>query len=261
MPQSKVDHAPSGHNRCDHHPGRPTGSHPRAVLVIVAIALALALALASGGCTAAVPPVGGEPGGAGRPPKDLGAVEVREYKGERLDAISDFRENSIEGPQYVDRVTYRLKVDGAVTHPAIYTYAQVLTEEATHTKVVQLNCVEGWSVKILWEGVLLSDLIDRASPKPGGNTLIFHAADGYTTSMPLAYARERRILLAYKMNTLEIPPERGFPFMVVAEDKWGYKWCKWVTRIEISDDEAYRGYWESRGYSRDGDLRKPSFGQ
>jgi DMSO/TMAO reductase YedYZ molybdopterin-dependent catalytic subunit len=255
MPQSAQDHA---------HLARPSDARGRVGAdtrarhgISCGIATALALTLACVGCTSGSSP---NTGGLAQTPKDLGSVEVSEYKGERLDPISGFRENSIKGPQNVDRTTYRLAVDGAVTHPATYTYAQVLADETTRTKVVQLNCVEGWSVKILWEGVLLTDLIDRASPAPGAATVVFHAADGYTTSMPLAYARERRILLAYKMNGIEIPPERGFPFMVVAEDKWGYKWCKWVTRIELSSDTSYRGYWESRGYSSDGDLRKPSFG-
>ena len=46
-------------------------------------------------------------------------------------------------------------------------------------------------------------------------------------------------------------PERGYPFQVVAEDKLGYKWAKWVTGIEVSNDADYRGYWESRGYDND----------
>jgi DMSO/TMAO reductase YedYZ molybdopterin-dependent catalytic subunit len=56
------------------------------------------------------------------------------------------------------------------------------------------------------------------------------------------------------MNDVTIPPERGFPFMLVAESKWGYKWAKWITGIELSSDTSYRGYWEDRGYSNDGDL-------
>ena len=40
----------------------------------------------------------------------------------------------------------------------------------------------------------------------------------------------------------------------MAESKWGYKWIKWITRIELSDDADYEGYWESRGYSNDADL-------
>jgi DMSO/TMAO reductase YedYZ molybdopterin-dependent catalytic subunit len=200
------------------------------------------------------------PGGTSSGSKDLGKVEVRQYRGEKLGAIADFRENSIKGPQKVDRNTYRLRVDGAVATPASYRYADVLSKEATHTKVVQLDCVEGWSVKALWEGVLLSDLIDRAKPSSDAVTVIFHAADGYSTSLRLAYVRERKILLAYKLNGVELPEERGFPFQVVAEDKWGYKWCRWVTRIEISTKADYRGYWESRGYSNSGNLSEPSVG-
>jgi len=233
-----------------------TGTLPTA-LAFLTIASALILAA----CAGAPTPTRDGTGGTSGPPAHLGAVEVTEYNGQRLDPISDFRENSINGPQDVDRTTYRLKVDGAVGTPATYTYDDVLTQEATHTKVVQIDCVEGWSVKVLWQGVLLSDLIARSSPKAGAVTVVFHAADGYTTSLPLSYVRDRQILLAYGMNGIEIPPERGFPFMVVAEDKWGYKWCRWVTEIELSTDALYRGYWESRGYARGGDLAKPFFGQ
>ena len=58
----------------------------------------------------------------------------------------------------------------------------------------------------------------------------------------------------YRMNNVTLPPERGFPFQLVAESKWGYKWIKWITAIELSDNEDYRGYWESRGYPNDADL-------
>jgi len=51
-----------------------------------------------------------------------------------------------------------------------------------------------------------------------------------------------------------LPPERGFPFQLVAESKLGYKWIKWITEIELSDDVNYRGFWESRGFSNDADL-------
>jgi DMSO/TMAO reductase YedYZ molybdopterin-dependent catalytic subunit len=67
--------------------------------------------------------------------------------------------------------------------------------------------------------------------------------------------------MAYKMNGVDLPAERGFPFQLVAEDKWGYKWAKWITEIELSDDEGFRGYWESRGYSRTGDLERGPRGE
>ncbi len=45
-------------------------------------------------------------------------------------------------------------------------------------------------------------------------------------------------------------------FQIVAEDKWGYKWNKWVTKIEVSNNVLYQGYWESRGYSNLGNLNE-----
>lgn len=187
-------------------------------------------------------------------PVELPSAEVRQYQGEDLSSINDFRENSIKGVQYVDRDTYRLQLTGLVENPGDYTYEQVVDNHDRYQKVVTLDCVEGWSVKILWEGVLLTDLIAEARPSPDANTVIFHAHDGYTTSLPIAYLQDKNIIMAYKMNGVAIPPERGFPFVLVAESKWGYKWAKWITGIEFSDDPSYKGYWESRGYSNDGDV-------
>ena len=118
---------------------------------------------------------------------------------------------------------------------------------------------KGWSVKILWEGVLLKDLLNEAKIKPESNTVIFYAYDGYSSSLPLKYVMDNNIILAYKMNGVTIPPERGFPFQIVAEDKWGYKWVKWVTKIELSSDSNYKGYWEEAGYNQKGDLQGPIF--
>jgi DMSO/TMAO reductase YedYZ molybdopterin-dependent catalytic subunit len=51
------------------------------------------------------------------------------------------------------------------------------------------------------------------------------------------------------MNGVLLPHERGAPFQLVAESKWGYKWIKWITEIELSDDVDYLGTWERQGYS------------
>ena len=190
---------------------------------------------------------------------DLGGVEVRAYEGQDLSSINDFRENSIKGPQYVDIETYNLEVTGLVAGPREYTYDQVIDRNQHYKKVVRLDCVEGWSVDILWEGVLVKNLIAEAGPLPDAKVVIFHAYDGYTTSFPLDYIMSNDIIMAYKMNDVTIPPERGFPFQLVAESKWGYKWIKWITKIELSDDVNYRGFWESRGYSNSGDLDQDFF--
>jgi DMSO/TMAO reductase YedYZ molybdopterin-dependent catalytic subunit len=172
--------------------------------------------------------------------EQLRSAEVKEYRGEKLGSATDFRENSIKGPQNISIDSYRLEVSGLVENPLVYTYSEAL-DRKTYKKAIQIDCVEGWSVKALWEGVLVRDLIDESKAKPEANTVIFYAYDGYTTSLPLQYIRDRDVLLAYKINNVTLPTQNGYPFQLAAEDKWGYKWIRWVTKIELSDNSAYRG--------------------
>jgi DMSO/TMAO reductase YedYZ molybdopterin-dependent catalytic subunit len=190
----------------------------------------------------------------------LAPNEIREYEGVDLSSINAFRENSIIGPQEIDVESYTLKITGLVTKSTSYSYDEVLNRYQHYKKVVTLDCVEGWSVTILWEGVLVRDLLAEAGPLENAEVVIFHAYDGYTTSLPIDYIVDNDILMAYKMNDVILPPERGFPFQLVAESKWGYKWIKWITEIEVSNDASYRGYWESRGYSNSADLDESFFG-
>ena len=184
-------------------------------------------------------------------PSPLEPVEIKEYEGQPLSSMDDFREISITGLQYITEETYQLFITGFVENTLAYTYDDVINNYTNHQKVVTLHCVEGWEVTILWEGVLVKELIKEAGIDPAAKVVIFHAYDGYSTSLPLDYIINLDILLAHKMNGLVLPPERGFPFQLVAESKLGYKWIKWITEIELSDDVNYRGYWESLGFSND----------
>jgi DMSO/TMAO reductase YedYZ molybdopterin-dependent catalytic subunit len=187
-------------------------------------------------------------------PQMLYPEEIREYEGQDLSSIGAFRENSIKGPQHVNESTYRLTITGLVNQTVEYTYADAINGFQKYQKVITLHCVEGWSVKILWEGFLLKDLMSEAGINPEAVVVIFYAYDGYSTSLPLNYILDNDILIAYKMNGLTLPPERGFPFQLVAESKYGYKWIKWITQIELSNNSDYLGYWEIRGFSNDANL-------
>ena len=153
-----------------------------------------------------------------------------------------------------------LTVEGEVGKPLRLNWKDFLKLPSIESKS-DFHCVEGWSVTILWEGVLIKDLLEAAEVSQEANTVIFYAYDGYSTSLPLEYVIDNDILMAYRMNNVILPPERGYPFQLVAESKWGYKWIKWITTIELSNNEEYRGYWELRGYSNNGDLDKSFYGE
>ncbi|HVP99954.1 MAG TPA: molybdopterin-dependent oxidoreductase [Candidatus Thermoplasmatota archaeon] len=186
----------------------------------------------------------------------LSGTEIREYQGHKLNSIFDMHQNTIKGAQYVNETTYRLHIYGLVDSPVNLTYQDITTNFTQYRKVATLDCVEGWSVTLLWEGPLVRDLLNESRPKPGATTLVFFSSDGFTTSVPFAYVMNNSIILAWRMNNVTIPPQYGFPFQLVAEGKWGYKWSKWVTGIEVIDNPNYKGFWESRGYSVSGDLNQ-----
>lgn len=180
-------------------------------------------------------------------------LEIREYEGTRLDPSVGPRDNSIAGIQNVELEGYALKITGLVQEEQSFTYEEILAMPAAE-KLITLHCVEGWEATVLWKGTSIGDLIQLAEADQKADTVIFHCVDGYTTSMPLADILERNMILAYSSNGIPLPPALGFPFIVVAEDKWGYKWARWVDAIILSSDTEYKGYWEERGFGNGADL-------
>ena len=181
-------------------------------------------------------------------PKDLYPTEIRQYQGENLSSIGAVYENAIAGTQTINQTTYRLLITGLVNKTLQITYDDVVNNHQAYRQVVTIYCVEGWHAKILWEGILVKDLLQDAGVNPNASVVIFHASDGYTTALPVDYLVQNNIMIAYKMNGVTLTPQIGWPFMLVAQSQYGYKWIKWITQIEASNNTNYLGFWERRGY-------------
>jgi DMSO/TMAO reductase YedYZ molybdopterin-dependent catalytic subunit len=213
------------------------------VKIVIAIALIIVILIPIATCNQ--PPYTPPPG----------EVEATEFMGQKLTPISQQLNNALAGTQFIDNETYRLVVDGLVDSALNLSYADLLAYPQV-SKLVDLVCVEGWRFTAKWTGPTVDSIFADAKVKPEAKIAIFYTADdsvGYT-SLELSYIQENNIIIALKDNDITLPPDRGFPFQVIAEGKWGYKWAKWVTRIELSADTSFRGFWESRGYSNDANI-------
>jgi DMSO/TMAO reductase YedYZ molybdopterin-dependent catalytic subunit len=59
------------------------------------------------------------------------------------------------------------------------------------------------------------------------------------------------------MNGEPLPGEHGYPLRLASVGRYGYKWCKWITRIELTDTD-FRGHYEGRrGWSDRGMRGEP----
>jgi DMSO/TMAO reductase YedYZ molybdopterin-dependent catalytic subunit len=187
----------------------------------------------------------------------LSEIEFHEYKGFNLTPLDEQKNNGISGTQYINRTTYRLKVTGLVNHELEMSYNELL-ELPFYSKLAYMPCVEGWGFTAKWTGFRLTDLFNLSDPKQEAKYVSFNSIDGYSTSLPLDYIKEKRIIAACGINDLTLPPDRGFPFQIVAEGKYGYKWAKWITSIELVEKDV-PGYWESRGYGNLANVGDPPF--
>jgi DMSO/TMAO reductase YedYZ molybdopterin-dependent catalytic subunit len=189
-----------------------------------------------------------------------GEVEATEFMGIKLTPISKQLNNALAGTQHIDKATYTLTIDGLVDNPLTLSYDDLLGFPQI-SKLMPLNCVEGWSFTAKWTGPSLVDLFAAAKVQAGAKIAIFYTKDvpaGYS-SLSLNAINARNMIIGLKLNDITLPDERGFPFQVVAESKYGYKWAKWVTRIELSDNTDFRGFWESAGYNDNADDFGPAF--
>jgi len=191
---------------------------------------------------------------------NIGQVEATEFNGTKLTPISEQNNNALAGTQNINQANYILTIDGLVDHPLSLSYSDLLAYPQI-SQLMKLNCVEGWNFIAKWTGPSLSSIFADAGVQSGAVIAIFYTADvpvGYT-SLDLKYINDNNIIIALKDNDISLSADRGFPFQVVSQSKFGYKWAKWVTRIELSSNTNFRGYWESNGYNNNADINGPAF--
>jgi DMSO/TMAO reductase YedYZ molybdopterin-dependent catalytic subunit len=177
----------------------------------------------------------------------------------------------------IDRNAWWLYVEGEVEKPFAINYEQLITLESV-TAPVTLECagnnrnflepkVKGvqWRLGAVgtaeWTGVSLSTLLDRAIPKPNAREVILEGTDcgmledpksppgelKFARSIPLEKAR-RDVLLAYKMNGCDLPPEHGFPLRAIVPGWYAMASIKWLQRIIVTD-RPFTGYYQTLDYA------------
>lgn len=147
---------------------------------------------------------------------------------------------------------FRLQVHGEVETPLSLSYAELLALPQT-ALAVDVHCVTGWSVmgaKV--QGVSLSELAARAKVKPSARHVVFEAAHGYTSNVPLREALGPQVMVARELEGAALPRTHGGPLRAMVPHLYFWKSAKWLTGIRfVARDEP--GYWETRGYHNHGD--------
>src|SRR5213596_416356 len=177
----------------------------------------------------------------------------------------------------IDKDAWWLRVEGEVEKPFAINYEELLELEAL-TIPVTLECagnnrnflepkVKGvqWGLGAVgtaeWTGVPLSVLLDRAVVRSNACEVILEGADHgmlddpksppgeltFSRSVPLEKAK-RDVLLAYRMNGKDLPPEHGFPVRAIVPGWYAMASIKWLQRIIVTD-RPFTGYYQTLDYA------------
>ena len=156
---------------------------------------------------------------------------TRRFTGSRaLDAESDVPVTSwvADDPDPVDPATWTCSVGGLVTRPLELGVDDL---DPTVERRVLLDCTSGWYAERDWRGVRLGDVIDAAGVREDAAWVTVRSVTGYRWSLPLDEARDA--LLATHLSGERLDHGHGYPVRLVAPDRRGFQWVKWVERIEI----------------------------
>ena len=154
----------------------------------------------------------------------------------------------------VDGSRWRLRVGGSTRNSLEMTLADV---EAFGSKeqYTTLQCISNpvggeLMSNALWTGFPLRDLLAQAGPLPSAAYVVFKAEDDYTESLPLEFAMNESVILAYRMNGEPLPSKHGYPVRLIAPGKYGIKNTKWITEIALMNEETF-GYWQRRYWTQE----------
>jgi len=146
---------------------------------------------------------------------------------------------------------YDLVISGLVDHPLNFTYSE-LQRFPMVSEVALMECIGFGTQLYNWTGIPLFFLLNVTGVKAGATEVVFYASDGFSSSLTIERALHPTTLLALQANGTVLSHTDGYSYRLVVPCKWGYKWVKWITEIEVIDYD-YKGTWESMGYSDEAD--------
>lgn len=135
-----------------------------------------------------------------------------------------------EGAEAIDASGWRLAVRGRVAQPLELSLADLASLGEVEREAV-LDCTSGWALRTAWRGVPLGAVLEAAGLRAGASRVVVRSVTGWYAELPIAEARGA--LLATGVAGRPLPHGNGAPCRLVAPDRRGLEWVKWVSQVEV----------------------------
>src|SRR5438105_5755222 len=146
---------------------------------------------------------------------------------------------------------WHLEVNGLVRNQATWRFKDLkafnTVEQETTLMCISNGLDAGLMSNAVWKGITLRDLIDPAGPLAEAQRVRLYGVDNYTDTIPIEKALEPTTILAWAMNGVDLPDRHGYPLRAIVPGYFGEKHVKWLTRIELTSNDA-KGFYETQGW-------------
>ena len=137
---------------------------------------------------------------------------------------------------------------GLVNKPLTLDVDELRRRFPSEERIYRLRCVEAWSMVIPWLGFPLGDLLAAAEPAAGARYVRFEGlldADQmpgqrnrsfkwpYVEGLRLDEAMHDLTLMATGLYGKTLTPQNGAPLRLVVPWKYGFKYIKAITKIDL----------------------------
>jgi hypothetical protein len=154
-----------------------------------------------------------------------GSREMGSYSGNAFPTSSWVADH----PRPIDAQAWRLTLEGAVTTPREFFYHELVS--ASDELEATLDCTGGFYSTQRWRGIRVGRLLDEVDLERDARYVSFVSVTNYRWSLPIEEARHA--LLATRSGEESLSHEHGFPLRLVAPNRRGFEWVKWITRLEV----------------------------
>jgi DMSO/TMAO reductase YedYZ molybdopterin-dependent catalytic subunit len=158
----------------------------------------------------------------------------------------DWPASYLDGFEDVDSERWHLELTGLVARPQELSLKDLMG----FTRIQQnrrLVFADGWAFRAQWEGLVVSELLHRASPKPEAQFLIQTNAAGQVECLPLKDLYAQRALFCLRVAGKSLPTQYGGPLRLLVFDRYAHKGLGSIVKLELSETPV-PGYYESKGY-------------
>ncbi|MDQ0754883.1 sulfite oxidase [Arthrobacter sp. B3I4] len=181
----------------------------------------------------------------------------------------------------IDGNSWHLRIGGAVER-SLELNLRALSRAPSISVPVTLECAgngrsllkprplsQPWTLEgvgtAVWTGVPLAYLLAQAGVDDDAVEVAFTGADAgiqggvrqqYARSLPVDQALRPDVVLAYRMNGTQLPPQHGFPLRLVVPGWYGMASVKWLSSIKVLS-KPFAGFQQSVAYRYQQDADDP----